>query len=297
MHHHSPITPNTGKNLSRAFQIGIVINIVYVMAEALAGIFTNSMGLLSDAGHNLSDVVSLVFALTAYKLSGVPSTRTFTYGYKKGTILISVLNAMILCVAVVFILVESIQKLIDPQPLQGGIISLVAGIGVLINGFTAYLFLKDRKRDLNVKGAFLHMLADALVSVAVVVSGVVMMFTDWYVIDGLLGLAVVVIIIYATYELLRESIRLVLDGVPANVDYDKVVASFLTVDGVVDMHHLHIWALSTTENALTAHVIVRSLEDMESIKKELKALLMAQGIGHATLEFELPDTPCRQTCE
>ncbi len=272
--------------------IGIVINIVYLLAEALAGLFCNSMGLLSDAGHNLSDVVGLVLAFTAYKLLGVQSSRRFTYGYKKATILISLLNAMILSVAVVFIVVESIQKLINPDQLKGGVISIVAAIGVLVNGFTAYLLLKNRRRDLNVRGAFVHMVADAMVSVGVVISGVVIYFTEWSMLDGLIGLAVAVVIIFSTWDLIRATIRLALDGVPMEVDYDQVIASFLSVDGVIDMHHLHIWALSTTQNALTAHVQIRDLSEMENIKAQLKSKLDELGISHATLEFESLDFQC-----
>lgn len=296
--HHNPTAKSPVKNLSRAFQIGIVINIVYVLAEALAGIFTNSMGLLSDAAHNLSDVVTLVLALTAFKLSGMQVSRRFTYGYKKSTILISFLNAMIICVAVVFIVVESVEKIIHPQVLQGGIVSVVAAIGVLINGFTAYLFVKDSKRDLNVKSVFFHMLADTLISVGVVISGIIISFTGWYILDGLIGLAVVIAIVVATWDLFRESVRLVLDGVPANVDYEEVIRGCLHVEGVVDMHHLHIWALSTTENALTTHVIIKDLSEMENIKIQLKEFLKNQGISHVTLEFETPDSLCEEIkCE
>ncbi|MCQ2284167.1 MAG: cation diffusion facilitator family transporter [Bacteroidales bacterium] len=293
-HQHTPALQekSKGHSLGLVFMIGIVINIVYLLAEALAGLFCNSMGLLSDAGHNLSDVVGLVLAFTAYKLLGVQSSRRFTYGYKKATILISLLNAMILSVAVVFIVVESIQKLINPDQLKGGVISIVAAIGVLVNGFTAYLLLKNRRRDLNVRGAFVHMVADAMVSVGVVISGVVIYFTEWSMLDGLIGLAVAVVIIFSTWDLIRATIRLALDGVPMEVDYDQVIASFLSVDGVIDMHHLHIWALSTTQNALTAHVQIRDLSEMENIKAQLKSKLDELGISHATLEFESLDFQC-----
>ena len=283
-------------SLNRAFIIGITLNIVYVLAEAIAGLGFHSLGLLSDAGHNLSDVVSLVLALIAFKLSGSLATRKYTYGYKKSTILISLLNALILGVAVILIIVESVRKIINPEPLQGEVVSIVAAIGVVINGVTAYLFMKDQKRDLNVKGAYMHMLADTLVSIGVVVSGILIYFTGWYVVDPIIGLVVAVVIIFASWELLRDSLRLALDGVPAHVDYDKVVSVMEKAEGVRGVHHLHIWAISTTENALTAHVLVEELDEMEHIKEHLKEELKEVGVSHATLEFETPQSKCNGKC-
>lgn len=279
-------------SLNRAFTLGISLNIAFVLAEAIAGFCFNSMGLLSDAGHNLTDVVSLALAMLAYKLSQIHANHRFTYGYKKSTVLISLLNAIILGVAVVLIIVESVHKLIEPEPLEGLTISVVAAIGVAVNGFTAYLFMKDRKQDLNIKGAFLHMLADALVSVGVVLSGIIIHFTGWYVIDAFIGLAVAVVIVVATWQLLRDSLRLALDGVPSQVDYEKVVSLFKNTDGVLDVHHLHIWAISTTENALTAHVVIRDIREMEKVKAELKQGLKGENISHATLEFETETYKC-----
>lgn len=292
-HNHSQVITT----LNRAFIIGIVLNIAYVLAEAIFGLCYHSLGLLSDAGHNLSDVVSLVLALIAFKLSDSIATRKFTYGYKKSTILISLLNALILGVAVVFIIVESVRKLITPQEVQGQVISIVAAIGVVINGFTAWLFMKDQKRDLNVKGAYLHMLADALVSVGVVVSGIVIYFTGWYIIDPLIGLVVAVVIIVASWELLHDSVRLALDGVPAQLDFDHVKDAMMGQEGVREVHHLHIWALSTTENAMTAHVVVDNLTEMEHTKEHLKEKLSEMGITHATLEFETSDSKCTGECK
>lgn len=292
-HNHSQVITT----LNRAFIIGIALNIAYVLAEAIFGLGYHSLGLLSDAGHNLSDVVSLVLALIAFKLSDSIATRKFTYGYKKSTILISLLNALILGVAVVFIIVESVRKLITPQEVQGQVISIVAAIGVVINGFTAWLFMKDQKRDLNVKGAYLHMLADALVSVGVVVSGIVIYFTGWYIIDPLIGLVVAVVIIVASWELLHDSVRLALDGVPAQLDFDHVKDAMMGQEGVREVHHLHIWALSTTENAMTAHVVVDNLTEMEHTKEHLKEKLSEMGITHATLEFETSDSKCTGECK
>lgn len=297
-HHHYHHEHHTlPSQLNTAFKIGIILNVAYVLVEAVFGLVFNSMGLVSDAAHNLSDVVSLALAMMAFRLSGVASNPKYTYGFKKSTILISLLNALILCGAVLFIIVESIQKLLHPQPIEGGIISLVAAVGVLVNGFTAYLFLKDRKKDLNVKGAFLHMVADTLVSVGVILSGILIHFTGWYVIDAIIGLAVAVIIIFATWDLLKDSIRLALDGVPKQIHYDDVVEIFEHTDGVVGMHHMHIWAIGTTENALTAHVVTDDLQNMEQIKQTLKSKLKEKGIGHVTLEFETSDCGCSGLCE
>lgn len=294
-HHHDHSHVIT--TLNRAFIIGIALNIAYVLAEGVAGLCCHSLGLLSDAGHNLSDVVSLVLALIAFKLSDSLATRKYTYGYKKSTILISLLNALILGVAVVYIIIESIQKLIHPQPVQGLTISIVAAIGVIINGFTAWLFMKDQKKDLNVKGAYLHMLADTLVSVGVVVSGIVIHFTGWYIIDPLIGLVVAVVIIMASWELLRDSLRLAMDGVPAHLEYDKVLETMKLQSNVKDVHHLHIWAISTTQNALTAHIQVDDIAEMEHTKEQLKEKLSEMGISHATLEFETSESHCCGECK
>ena len=291
-HHHD----HTITSLNTAFIVGITLNIVYVLAELIAGIWTHSLGLLSDAGHNFTDVISLVLALVAFKLASSIANRKYTYGYKKSTILISLLNAIFLGVAVVFIIVESIQKIIHPQPVAGQVISLVAAIGVITNGFTAYLFMKDQKKDLNVKGAYLHMLADTLVSVGVVVSGIVIYFTDWYIVDPIIGLIVAVVIIIASWDLLHDSIRLALDGVPSKIDYDQIKDLMQDEEGVCEVHHLHIWAISTTENALTAHIKVEDIQNMENLKETLKHKLAEEGITHATLEFETPEAHCDGKC-
>ena len=293
-HHHSHNHRLTA--LNRAFKFGIAINIIYVLVEAVCGLYFHSMGLLSDAGHNLTDVASLALALIAYKLASHAASENYTYGYKKSTILISLINGIILCVAVIFIITESIGKFFHPTPLQGGLISFIAAIGVLVNGFTTMLFFKNSGNDLNVKGAFLHMLADTLVSVGVVAAGIIIYYTGWYAIDGIIGLIVSVVIILATWELLRDSIRLALDGVPKHLDKAKIINHFKDTDGVVEMHHLHVWALSTTDNALTAHVVIKDLAQMDQIKQVLKQKLRESDIAHVTLEFETIDTPCDGSC-
>ena len=220
-HHHVHPTPDMQK-LNRSFIVGIVLNIVFVLAEAGAGFYYDSLALLSDAGHNLSDVVSLVLAMFALRLSMAKPSLQYTYGYKKSTVLVSLLNAAILFVAVAVILYESIEKFSNPTPLDGGAIAWVAAIGIVINAFTAYLFFADKSKDLNVKGAYLHMAADTLVSVGVLVSGIVIKYTGWNVIDPIIGIVVGLVILYSTWHLLQESLRLALDGVPEGIDVQKV---------------------------------------------------------------------------
>ncbi|RHR56903.1 cation diffusion facilitator family transporter [Parabacteroides sp. AF17-28] len=289
--HHHEIT-----SLNKAFIIGISLNLVFVVAEFLAGFWYNSLGLLSDAGHNLGDVASLVLAMLAFRLAKVQPTSRYTYGYKKSTVLVSLLNAVILLVAVGIIIGESVGKLFHPQPVEGDAIAWVAGIGVVINAVTAWLFMKDKDKDLNVKGAYLHMAADALVSVGVVVSGLVIARTGWYVIDPIIGLLIALIIIYSTWGLLRDSLRLSLDGVPMGTDIGKVENAIREVPGVQDVHHLHIWAISTTETALTAHIVIKDTNQMETVKHEIKHELEHVGVQHATLEFETTGACCTEPC-
>lgn len=280
------------ESLNKAFIIGIVLNLAFVVIEFTAGFWFDSLALLSDAGHNLSDVVSLVLALLAFRLAKVKANARYTYGYKKSTILVSLLNAVILLVAVGAIIIESIHKLSNPAVVPGGAIAWVAGVGVLINAFTAFLFMKDKEKDLNVKGAYLHMAADALVSVGVLVAGIVISRTGWYIIDPIIGLIVAVVILVSTWNLLHDSLRLTLDGVPASIDSQQVVEAIRALPGVDDVHHIHIWAISTTENALTAHIVLKQPEGMQEVKHLIRHRLDDFGIGHATLEFEVPGEHC-----
>src|SRR5574344_910211 len=293
-HHHHHHQDNV-ENLTKAFVWGIVINITFVIVEFIAGYIANSMGLLSDAGHNLTDVASLFLSLIALLLSKKSATTKYTYGYKKTTILVSLLNAVVLLVAVAIIIKESIEKFISPQPTQGVYIIVVASVGVVINFATAFLFNKDKKDDMNVKGAYLHMLADGLVSVGVVVSGIVIYFTHIYIIDAIVGLVIAVVIIYSTWDLLKGSIREVLDGTPMNVNASDIESLIASTAGVLSVHHLHIWALSTRENALTAHIVVpqnTTLSQTQQLKEQIKNILSQKGITHTTLEFET--TPCKE---
>ena len=220
------------------------------------------------------------------------ATPKYTYGYKKSTVLISLLNSVILLIAVGVIVAESIGRMLHPEPVVGGAIAWTAGVGVAINGFTAWLFMKDKDRDLNVKGAYLHMAADALVSVGVLVSGLVISWTGWTVVDPIVGLAVAGVIVASVWSLTRDSLRLSLDGVPGGIDIAEIERKMEAVPGVRAVHHIHIWAISTTENALTAHVVLDSLSRMEEVKHALKELLGRSEIPHATLEFESVTERC-----
>lgn len=289
-HHHHPEL--RGGSLDTAFVVGILLNLLFVAVEAAVGFCSDSMGLLSDAGHNLSDVASLLLAMLAFRLARTPATARYTYGYKKSTVLVSLLNSVILLVAVGVIAAESIGRLFRPEEVAGAAVAWTAGAGVVVNGFTAWLFMKDKERDLNVKGAYLHMAADALVSVGVLLSGVVIRFTGWHVVDPIVGLAVAGVIVASVWSLLRDSLRLSLDGVPAAIDPEAVARTMQTTEGVREVHHIHIWAISTTENALTAHVVVERLADMAQVKRRLKDRLRKLGIAHATLEIESAAEHC-----
>lgn len=295
-HHHTHPAPDLQK-LNRSFIIGIVLNVAFVLAEACAGFYYDSLALLSDAGHNLSDVVSLVLALFALRLSLAKPSLQYTYGYKKSTVLVSLLNAAILFLAVAVILYESIDKLRHPASLDGGAIAWVAALGIVVNAFTAYLFFADKSKDLNVKGAYLHMAADTLVSVGVLVSGIVIQYTGWNVIDPVIGIVVGLVILYSTWHLLQESLRLALDGVPEGIDMQRVEQILSSDPDVVNVHHLHVWAISTTQTALTAHVVVDDMGRMPEVKHRLKHALRDLGIEHATFELELKEEHCDGHCD
>lgn len=293
-HHHAPATFANGNQSSqiRLYIFCILLNLLFVGVEAGVGFWQDSLSLLSDAGHNLSDVFSLVLVLIAFQLARVQPHGHYTYGLKKSTILISLLNALLLLVAVGGIVVESIHKFNTPVEVNGTAISWTAGIGILINGLTALLLLRGSQADLNQKGAYLHMVADTLVSVGVVFSGILINLTGWNIVDPIVSLIIAVVILGSTWSLLTDSLRLIIDGTPEGVEPEAIEQIMTAIDGVSSIHHLHIWAISTTDNALTAHVVVNELERMEQIKDLLKQQLHAAGIAHATLEFETADSHC-----
>lgn len=298
-HHHHHEYVHSLESLNTVFIVAIVLNLSFVAVEAGVGFTQNSLGLLSDAGHNLGDVFSLLLALIAFKLAKIGHTRHFTYGYKKSTVLISLLNAIILLVAVGAIVIESIHKFASPEAVNGAAVSWTAGVGIVVNGLTAWMLMKNQKHDINVRGAFLHMAADTLVSVGVVISGVVISVTGLYVIDPVISLCIAVIILVSTWRLLSESLRMSLDGIPDGVDMDKVKRLLESVPHVQGVHHIHVWAISTTENALTAHVVIDDLNELEDVKGKIKEKLRTEaGVQHSTIEVETPSCHCHNmTCD
>ncbi len=282
-------------NINRAFVIGIILNSLFVIIEFASGIYYDSMALVSDAGHNMVDVISLILALMAFKMSKIQSTGSLTYGYRKTTILASLVNSVLLFITVGIIIKESIERFINPVHIDGRSVIIVATIGIFINALTAYLFLKDKDKDINIKGAYLHMAADALVSLGVVISGIVILYTDWYILDTIISVVIVLVIFFSTWQLFKDSINLVIDGVPKEVDVDKINKKIKSIEKIIDIHHLHIWGLSTTENALTAHIVIDdnvNLKELAYIKEKIKHKLQHLNIDHATLEFETKSEKC-----
>ena len=278
------------------FVFCIALNLLFVGVEALVGLTQNSLSLLSDAGHNLSDVFSLVLVLIAFHLAKVRSGAHYTYGLKKSTVLISLVNAVLLLVAIGGIVIESIHKFSEPADVNGMAVTWTAGVGILINGLTVVLLMRGQKSDINVRGAFLHMVADTLVSVGVVISGIIITWTGWNVVDPIVSLIIAFISLLSTWSLLSSSLRLIVDGTPEGIEPDEIQQLLANEEHVNEVHHLHIWAISTTDNALTAHVVIDALEQMEEVKGRLKHLLKENGIGHSTLEFETPGSGCHEHC-
>ncbi|MBD5342471.1 MAG: cation transporter [Bacteroides sp.] len=284
-HHHHPV-----ETINKIMVWSIIINLLYVIIEAGVGIYGDSLGLVSDAGHNLGDVFSLVLTLIGFKLAHAAANHKFTYGYQKSTILIALLNAVILLVAVGIIIVESIRKIKHPEPIDGALVSWTAGIGIIVNGLTAWMLMKDQKHDLNIRGAFLHMAADTLVSFGVVIAGIIISLTGFVMIDPIISLVIAAVILVSTWHMLRESLSLSIDGVPEEIDVDRLKSDIESLPHVKSIHHIHVWALSTTLNAMTAHVVIDSRENEDSALAAIKQLAHEAGINHPTIQFET--TPC-----
>ncbi|MBI1767118.1 MAG: cation transporter [Bacteroidetes bacterium] len=290
-HHHRPDSVN------RIFIIGIILNVTFVIIEAVAGLWIGSLSLLTDAGHNLTDVVSLVLVVIANQLAQKKATKEFTYGFGKTTVLVALINAITLLVMVGAIGWEAILRFENPQPIQGQTIAWVALAGIVVNGITALLFFKGSDKDLNRRGAFLHMAADALVSLGVLVSGVVIFYTSWYWVDATVALVNGLIITTGSWRLLKDSWRLSLDGVPNGINMEAIKKYLLSITGVAGLHDLHIWAMSTNVTALTVHLVVPA--DMEPLKlSKINAELHTKfNIDHTTIQIEKPsDKECEQRC-
>ncbi|MEJ2103742.1 MAG: cation diffusion facilitator family transporter [Ignavibacteriaceae bacterium] len=285
---HSHNHPNiSAQNFNKAFGIGIILNIAYIVVEVIYGVIINSMALLADAGHNFSDVLGLLLAWGAAYLAKTAATEKRTYGFRKSTILAAFFNAIILMIAVGAITIEAIRKLIYPEPVQGSTMMIVAGIGFFINAITALLFMKGREKDLNIKGAFLHMAADAGVSLGVVIAGLLIIYTNWLWVDPVMSLVIVLVITIGTWGLLKDSFHLSMDAVPKGIDLKEVGSYLKSVNGVKEVHDLHIWAMSTTETALTAHLVIPDeTKDDYFLKKICGELYSRFGIEHSTIQIE-----------
>ena len=287
-HHHA----HAIEKLSTIYIVAVALNLLFVIVEAIAGFVGNSIGLLSDAGHNLSDVFSLLLAMIALKLASSHATKRFTYGHRKASVLISLLNAIILLVAVGAIIVESVEKFFTPSEVNGPLIIWTASVGIVINGITAWVLSRQNQHDINTRGAFLHMLADTLVSVGVVVSGILINYTGWTVIDPIIGIVIAVVILFSTWDLLSESLRMSTDAVPEGFGADDIQNRISALDGVINVHHMHIWAISTTETALTCHIVIPEASMLEEVTDRVKEMLDSIGIHHSTLELETKSSHC-----
>ena len=279
----------------RAFAIGITLNLGFVAAEFAFGFISQSLALIADAGHNLSDVAGLLIAWFAAWLARRHATPLRTYGYRRASILAALANAVLLIVAVVWIAGEAVQRFFDPQPVASMTVIAVAAIGVVINTATALLFMRGRHNDINIQGAFLHMAADAAVSVGVVIAGVLILYTNWLWLDPAISIVIALVILWSTWSLARDSVNLSLDMVPSRIQRDEIEAFLASLPGVSGVHHLHIWAMSTTEVALTVHLVRpgASLDD-EFLKRAADELKHRFGIVHATFQIEA-DT-CSEPC-
>jgi cobalt-zinc-cadmium efflux system protein len=292
--HHHHAHGGHPSDFGPAFAAGIILNLAFVVIEAAFGWWANSMALIADAGHNLSDVLALATAWGAAILSKRPPSRRFSYGLRASSILAALANALVLLIAVCFIIYHAVFRLIIPDVVAGSTVMIVAGIGIIINGATALMFARGRRSDLNVRGAYLHMVADALVSAAVVVAGLVIYMTGWWWIDPVASLVVAGLIFLASADLLRESLTMALAGVPRGIDPDEVEAHLLARPGVERIHDLHIWPMSTTEFALTAHLVIPGGFPGDSFLADCAHGIEHRfGIGHSTFQVETGED-CRQ---
>ena len=286
-HDHAPA------DFGSAFAVGIALNVGFVVVEVIFGFLANSMSLLADAGHNLSDVLGLVLAWAAAMMARRAASPRFTYGFKKAPILAALANSLLLFVAVGAIGAEAVRRLFHPAITHGETVTIVAGAGILINGATALLFARGRKHDLNVRGAYLHMVADAGVSLGVVVAALVIMWTGWLWLDPATSLVIAAVVFWSGWGLARDSVNLALDGVPRGIDLAAVKTYLGGLDGVLEVHDLHIWAMSTNETALTAHLVRPGGHDDAFLHGVCEGLSHRFNIHHATLQVEAGGGVCK----
>ncbi len=290
-HRHNSHDSHRSGDFDRAFAIGIGLNLAYIVAEAAAGLLVGSLALLADAGHNLSDVLGLGLAWGAAVLARRTPSHRFTYGLRSSSILAALANAILLLVVTGGLAWEAVFRFAHPTPVEGGVMAWVAAVGILVNGATALLFLRGGSRDLNIRGAFLHMAADALVSAGVVVAGIAIVLTGLSRIDPIVTLLVCAVIVYGTWDLMREAIGLALDAVPEGIDPAAVRTHLASLPGVVAIHDLHIWGMSTTETALTCHLVMPQGHPGDTMLTQVaRDLEQRFGIHHATMQIELGDS-------
>lgn len=294
--HHDHDHDHGYADFTRAFAIGVALNVGFVAVEVVFGFRANSMALLSDAGHNFSDVLGLVIAWAGGALARRGSSPRFTYGLKKASILAALANALLLFVAVGAIGAEAIRRLFHPSPAQGETIMIVAAVGIAVNGISALLFARGQ-HDLNVRGAFLHMAADAAVSAAVVFAGLVILWTGQQWVDPVMSLAVAAVILWSSVGLLKESVWMSLAGVPEGIDLDQVEGALVELDGVETVHDLHVWPLSTTETALTAHIVTARADYPDALLASARAVLHDRfHIEHCTIQVERHHSADHRDC-
>ena len=293
-HHHGSHAP---QSFGAAFAIGIALNTAFVIVEILIGLRADSMALVADGVHNFADVISLVLAWVGYWFQSRKPSGRFTYGFGAVSIQSAVINAFLLVAGVTLILWESISRLRPPEPVPGGILMVVAGIGILINGATALLFMKGSKGDVNIRGAFIHMAADAGVSLGVVIAGGVVLLTGWTVVDPLVGIAIAIIILASSWELLAESLNLALHAAPKSVDLNGLQTWLLAQPGIDGIHDLDVWPLSTNKTALSAHVQISGVTDTDALLHQISHGLHEKfGIEHSTIQTEAKPGGCGHGC-
>ena len=298
-HHHAGHSHSHGGHVhapasfGTAFGVGIGLNIAFVVVEAGYGLAANSLALLADAGHNLSDVFGLLIAWVAVLLGRRAPSSRYTYGLRGSSILAALLNGLLLMLAAGGIAWQAVARFADPQPVASGTVMAVAAIGIVINTGTALLFARGRKGDINIRGAFLHMMADAAVSAGVVIAGLAILYTGWNWLDPAVSLAIVLVIVWSTWGLLREALAMVLNAAPAGIDTAEVARSLARLDGVAAVHDLHIWAMSTTETAMTAHLVMPQGNPGDTFLHDAAAMIRDRfGIGHTTLQIERDSVAC-----
>ena len=285
-HTHSHPHSRVDMTMNWVYYLAIGLNLGYVVLEVVMGLVSNSVGLLSDAGHKLIDVFSLVIALVAFKLSGSKASRKFNFGYRKTSILISLFNALLLFVAVLVIIYESIEKFASPSQVDADIISWTAGVGILVSGASALLLNRQHSKDINTRGAFLHMATDSLISLGVVLSGVIIRFTGWVMLDPIVSILISCVILFNTLKLLRESFLMSIDAFPSDLDYDALLSKIEACPGVRRVAELKVWPVSVTQNALTSKVEVDNPADGVGIVKEIRKSLEEFNIDDLTIEIQ-----------